>query len=212
MQLFDEDDENCATVDNAADESNKESTKGATHYTIYLNGNKMEVSWQSATEKHLLTCDTDVATFVQYYYTSTGNITTIHCCTEFMHNQLLMWCHPSYQGEGPWFDWVSVHFEACTLNGKAFPEDNYPCKVMAIIPNQHNAFLNETAVIVQSAQAWMGNDSVLFVEWELMVGYHIVAVSSIVESLFVLELGRSNRIAVALSYSEWPSCFTDTSY
>jgi hypothetical protein len=212
MQLLDEDDENCATVDNAADEmSNKESTKGATHYTIHLNGNKMEVSWQSATEKHLLTCDTDVATFVQYHYTSTGNITTIHCCTEYMHNQLLMRCHPSYQGEGPWFDWVSVHFEACTLNGKAFPEDNYPCKVMAIVPKQHNAFLDETAVIVQSAQAHMGNDSVLFVEWELMVGYHIVAVSSIVESLFVLELG-SNRIAVALSYSEWPSCFTDTSY
>jgi hypothetical protein len=56
MQLLDEDDEDCATVDNAADESNKESTKGATHYTIHLNGNKMEVSWQSATEKHLLTC------------------------------------------------------------------------------------------------------------------------------------------------------------
>jgi len=65
MQLLDEDDDDdCATVDNAADESNKESTKGATHYT--------------ATKKHLLTCDTDVATFVQYHYTSTGNITTIH--------------------------------------------------------------------------------------------------------------------------------------
>jgi hypothetical protein len=63
----------------------------------------------------------------------------------------------------------------------------------------------------QSAQSRTGNDSVLFVEWELMVGYHVVALSSIVESLFVLELG-SNRIAVALSYSEWPSCFTDTNY
>jgi hypothetical protein len=31
------------------------------------------------------------------------------------------------------------------------------------------------------------------------------------ESLFVLEI-ESNRIAVALSYSEWASCFTDTSY
>jgi hypothetical protein len=52
---------------------------------------------------------------------------------------------------------------------------------------------------------------VLFVEWELMAGYHVVPVSSIGQSLFVLELG-SNKIAVALSYSEWPSCFTDTSY
>jgi hypothetical protein len=82
---------------------------------------------------------------------------------------------------------------------------------MAIVPKQHNAFLEETEVIVRSAQSRMNNDSVLFEEWELMVGYHVVSVSSIVESLFVLELG-SNRIAVALSYSEWPSCFTDTSY
>jgi hypothetical protein len=38
-----------------------------------------------------------------------------------------------------------------------------------------------------------------------------VALSSVVESLFVLELG-SNRIAIALPYSEWPLEFTDTSY
>jgi hypothetical protein len=82
---------------------------------------------------------------------------------------------------------------------------------VAILPKQHNGFLEDTAVVVQSAQAHTGNDSVLFVEWELMVGYHVVALSSIVESLFVLELG-TNRIAVALSYSEWPSCFTDTNY
>ena len=142
---------------------------------------------------------------------STDNVTTIHCCTEYTYNQLQIRCHPSYQGKGPWFDWVSVHFEACTFNGKAFPEGNYPCKIMAIVPKQHNAFLEETEVIVRSAQSRTNNDSVLFEEWELMVGYHVVSVSSIVESLFVLELG-SNRIAVALSYSEWPSCFTDTSY
>jgi hypothetical protein len=82
---------------------------------------------------------------------------------------------------------------------------------MAIVPNQYNAFLEETEVIVQSAQSRTNNDSVLFVEWELMEGYHVVPVSSIGQSLFVLELG-GNKIAVALSYSEWPSCFTDTSY
>jgi hypothetical protein len=215
MQLFDEDDDDddevCATVQNAAEESNKESTMGGTHCTLDLIGNKIEVSWRSTTEKHLLTYDTDVVTFILGHYMSSENITTIHCCTEYMHTQLLIRCHPSYQGEGPWFDWVSVHFEACTLNGKVFPEGCYPCKVMAIVPRQQNAFLEETEVIVQSAQSRTNKDSVLFVEWELMVGYHTVAVSSIVESLFVLELG-SNRIAVALSYSEWPSCFTNTSY
>ena len=214
MQISDEidDDEVCAHIENANDNSNKETTKGATHYTVRLNGkNKIEVSWQSSTEIHLLTNDNDVTTFLQSNFLLTENITSIQCCTEYIYNELLIRCHPSYQGDGPWYDWVSVHFEACTFNGKAFPEDNYPCKVMAIVPKQHNGFLEDTAVVVQSAQSRTGNDSVLFVEWELMVGYHVVALSSIVESLFVLELG-SNRIAVALSYSEWPSCFTDTNY
>jgi len=196
MQLFDEDDdEDCATVGNSGGDCNQESTVGATHCTLHLYGSNIQVAWRSATEKHLLTWDADVATFMQYHYMSTESITTIHCCTEYINNQLLMRCHPSYQGEGPWYDWVSVHFEACTFNGKAFPEGNYPCKVMAIVPKQHNAFLEETEVIVQSAQSRTNNDSVLFVEWELMVGYHVVAVSSIVESLFVLELG-SNRTSV----------------
>jgi hypothetical protein len=125
MQLFDEDDDDdevCATIHNAADDSNKESTMGGTHFTVDVIGNKIQVSWWSTTEKHLLTYDTDVVTFIQHHYMSTENITTIYCCTEYMHTQLLMRCHPSYQGEGPWFDWVSVHFVACTLDDIAFPD------------------------------------------------------------------------------------------
>jgi hypothetical protein len=81
-----------------------------------------------------------------------------------------------------------------------------------IVPKQKNLFLKEAAVIVQSAQKSTGSDSVLFAEWELCDGYCIVEVSSrVLESLFVLEIG-SKRIAVALSYSDWPSCFTDTCY
>ena len=121
-----------------------------------------------------------------------------------------MRCHPSYQGEGPWFDWVSVAFEACTIKKKKFPMGNYPCKVLAILPKQHNSFLPETEVIVQCAGTKTKKDSVLFEEWTLLDGYYIVSVSAILESLFVLELG-SNKIAVAFSYSKWPSCFTDTS-
>jgi hypothetical protein len=222
MQLFDDDDaddddNHCATVDSFTYDSNQESTMGATHYTLHLNGNnKIEVTWHSATEKHLLTCAMDVATCIWNHYVSAdSNITTINCCTEYMykniHNRLVMRCHPSYQGEGPWFDWVNVHLEAHILNGKVFPEGRYPCKVMAIVPKQQNAFIEETSIVVQRAQARTENDSVLFVEWELMEGYHIVAPNSIVENLFLLELD-SNKIAVALPYSEWPSCFTDTSY
>jgi hypothetical protein len=49
--------------------------------------------------------------------------------------------------------WVSVYFEACSFNGKFFPEDNYPCKVMAMVPKGRNAFLKETGIVVQSEQA-----------------------------------------------------------
>ena len=223
MQLFDDDnnddddDVHCATVGQTfVDDCNQESTMGATHYTLQLNGNKIEIIWHSATENHLLTCATDVSKYIwDYYMSADSNTSSINCCTEYRYsdtsNRLVMRCHPSYHGEGPWFDWVNVSFEACILNGKVFPEGNYPCKVMAIVPKQHNAFIDETAIIVQSAKARTGKDSVLFVEWELMEGYHIVSPKSIMESLFVLELD-SKKIAVALPYSEWPSCFTDTSY
>jgi hypothetical protein len=41
MQLLDEDDdEDCATVQNAADKSNQESTNGVTHCTLHLYDNK----------------------------------------------------------------------------------------------------------------------------------------------------------------------------
>ena len=110
-----------------------------------------------------------------------------------------------------WFDWVSVYFEAGTVKKKKFVEGNYPCKVLAILPEQHNSFLEETIVIIKCAQSKTKKDSVLFEEWTLMDGYYIVPVSCIVENIFVLELG-SNKIAVALPYTKWPSCFMDTSY
>jgi hypothetical protein len=75
-----------------------------------------------------------------------------------------MRCHPLYQGECPWFDWVSVYFEACTIKKKKFPKGNYPCKVVAILPKQHNAFLGETEIIVQCAGSKTKNSSVLFEE------------------------------------------------
>jgi hypothetical protein len=38
-----------------------------------------------------------------------------------------------------------------------------------------------------------------------MDGYYTVSVAALLETLFVLELG-SNKVAVALLYSKWPSC------
>jgi hypothetical protein len=75
------------------------------------------------------------------------------------------------------------------------------CKVVAILPKQHNSFLGETEVIVQCAGSKTKKDSVIFEEWTLMDGYYIASIAAILETLFVLELG-SNKVAVALSHSK----------
>jgi hypothetical protein len=205
-----EDDYHCPPLPNHVHVENKDgSITGATHCSLHLNNTHLKVTWLSATESHLLTWDADVLTFIQKHYMSSDNQSTINCCTEYKNNKWLMRCHPSYQGEGPWFDWVNVAFEACIIKRTKFPKGNYPCKVLAILPKQHNSFLSETEVIVQCAGSQTKKDSVLFEEWTLMNGYYVVSVSAILESLFVLELGF-NKIAVALPYSKWPSCFTDT--
>jgi hypothetical protein len=191
-------------------DDNDGSTFGATHCSLQLDGNDVKIVWLSSIEKHLLTCDAAVVTYLKESYMSINNHRTINCCTEYKHNNLLMQCHPSYQGKGLQFDWVSVYFEACTIKKNKFPKGNYPCKVVAILPKQPNLFVGETEVIVQCAGSKTKKDSVLFEEWTLMDGYYTVSVAAILETLFVLELG-SNEVAVALLYSKWPSCFTDTS-
>jgi hypothetical protein len=170
----------------------------------------LEAKWQSLTESHLLTSDQDVLDNV---FSSLSiheeNLTSVHCCTEYQHNSIFIHCHPSYMGEGPWFDWVNVHFEESSMNGVTYPGGLYPCKVLAIVPKQFNPCLDETHILVKSALAPTQNDSVLFTEWKLLDGYLFVPIDSIEESIFVLELSH-DKIAVALHYSEWPSQFTDT--
>ena len=89
------------------------------------------------------------------------------------------------------------------MNGVLYPNDKYPCKVLAIMPKQYNSFVEETSILVQSALARTENDSVLFTEWKLMDDYLFVPIDSIDQSVFVMELSH-DKIAVALQYSEWP--------
>jgi hypothetical protein len=201
----------CTSFPNHQENDNEEGTTfGETDCSLHLDGNNVKIVWLSSTEKHLLTCNAAVVTFSKENYMSINNQKTINCWTEYKHNKLLMRCHPSYQGEGPWFDWVSVYFEACTIKKKKFLKGNYPCKVVAILPKQHNSLLGETEVIVQCAGSKTKKVSVLFEEWTLMDEYNTISIAAILETLFVLELG-SNKVAIVLSYSKWSSCFTDTS-
>jgi hypothetical protein len=180
-----------------------------THFTIQHNGKNVEAKWQSVTEEHLLTFDSDVFESLFSLVTADeDNVTTMHCCTEYQYNGVFIHCHPSYKGEGPWFDWVNVHFAESTMDGVTYPDGKYPCKVLAIVPKQFNPYLEETHILAKSALARTHNDSVLFTEWMLMDHYLLVPIDSIDQSVFVLELSH-DKIAVALQYSEWPAQFTD---
>ena len=99
--------------------------------------------------------------------------TEVFCCTEYTCNEVNIWSHPSYHGEGPWFDWILVHFEAGTVENVTFLEGDYPCKVMSIVPSDCNVFLGETELVVQCASQHTGKDSVLFTEWKLLEGYNM---------------------------------------
>jgi hypothetical protein len=187
-------------------------TEGAqgTHFTIQHNGDNVEAIWQSVTEEHLLTSDQDVLDYLfSLFSMNEDNVISVHCCTEYQYKRLFIRSHPSYKGEGPWFDWVNVHFEERSINGVIFPGGMYPCKVLAIVPKQFNPFLDETHILVKSALIHTQNDSVLFTEWKLMDDYLFVPIDSFDQSVFVMELSQ-DKIAVALQYSEWPSQFTDT--
>ena len=189
--------------------TNTECAKG-THFSVEHNGQTVVSKWQSATEEHLLRCDQDVLDYLySFAFSNEDNVTSVYCCTEYQYHGLFICCHPCYQGEGPWFDWVNVHFAESYMNHITYPEGKYPCKVFAIVPKQYNSFLEETHILVKSALAHTHKDSVLFHEWTLMDHYLLVPIDSLDKSLFVLELGN-NKIAVARQYSEWPREFTDT--
>jgi hypothetical protein len=65
----------------------------------------VEAKWQSVTEDHLLTSDQDVLDdLVSFFSATEDSVTSMHCCTEYQYNQVFIHCHPSYKGEGSWFD------------------------------------------------------------------------------------------------------------
>jgi hypothetical protein len=93
MQLLDDSyiNELDALEESNTDE-NQESVK-RTHFTIYHDGNKVETKWQSTTEKHLLISDEDVLDYIFAYF-KTDQVSSVHCCTEYMYNQVFVRCHP----------------------------------------------------------------------------------------------------------------------
>ena len=193
----------------------EESTQGATLFSVFeCKKDGVSVQWTSKTEETLLRGNEnkDVMQYILDVYKEEHGVETVHCCTQYKRDKLVMRCHPNYQGEGPWYDWIVASFAAGKCEGVACPAGPYPCKLLAIIPQQHNEFLEETELIVLPAlKPSRGGDSVLFKEWIMAKNYVNINVSSVLSSPFVLEIGKG-KVSVAVPYAEWPSQFTDTSY
>jgi hypothetical protein len=118
MGLLQDENEEQILIDNDDEKHDKVSTYGGTHCSLQLNGSSLQKEWHSSTEKHLLNFDDAVASFIKDHYMLTENRSVINCCTEYKHNKTFIRSHPCYQGEGSWFDWVNVHFEAGKVKKK----------------------------------------------------------------------------------------------
>ena len=193
----------------------KESTIGATQFSVTsCQDNRVLVQWKSKTEVELLKMNEtlSVMEYIHKVYSEEYGAETVYCCTEYKRDCVTVRCHPNYQGEGPWCDWIYAEFHAATCEGSECPAGLYPCKLLAVVPQQLNDFLEETELIVLPClMPSPEGDSVLFHEWIMAKEYEHIGVSSLDSSPFVLEIG-GGKVSIAVPYCEWEEQFVDTSY
>lgn len=211
MGIHSEYDENESNSNSQSTDEVCGSMKGATHYTLSFSPSEGsgQIQWTTKTEEELIEGRADVYAYILQTYKELFGVRVVNCCTEYTYNHHVLRCHPFYSVEGPWYNWVNVHFAECEFNGKTYEEGIYPAKVYAVVPMEKNNFLQETEIVIHCADSRTQNDSVLFTEWKLMDGFFRVPVQSVESQVFVVELDK-NKIAACRPYSEWPSEFTDT--
>jgi hypothetical protein len=88
--LTNKDEIHCTSFPNHQGNDNEGGTTfGATHCSLHLDGNNVKTVWLSSTEKHLLTCDAAVVTFLKESYMSIDKqkttSTTICLCGVIHH-------------------------------------------------------------------------------------------------------------------------------
>lgn len=93
-------------------------TKKATNFTltVHQNGNVIQ-KWQHSKSIALyLQIQPIVCSFISSQYRSNQKVTIISCVTELqLANKKTIRCHPNYQGEGEWSDWI---LEQCAFSVK----------------------------------------------------------------------------------------------
>lgn len=84
-------------------------------------------------------------------------------------------CHPNFRNEGPWYDWVVVHFEGNHVKtpSSEYPSSCVPCKVLAVAENpkeKGDVWILVHGCNYRTPEECDEKDSVLIEHWEL--AYH----------------------------------------
>lgn len=101
--------------------------------------------------------------------------TELSFCLEDTDERINIRCHPNFGNEGPWYDWIIVHFEGNDDNeddGGQYARTMVPCKVLAVAQNPEKK--DDIRILVHGCKFREKDerkpDTVLLEKWEL--AYH----------------------------------------
>ena len=154
------------------------------------------VSWSSTTSVTKLNLPVKLLTFLCDTF---GD--TVRCATEYVREQYTFRCHPSYQSDGPIYDWMKVMFDG-------EPPMSYPCRlaIVVILDSPTDPY----QLVVQSATERTYRDSTLLYEWTFAQDYYVISPDSIEGPCFVITISPTgDKILETLPYEAWPSKFTE---
>jgi hypothetical protein len=157
---------------------------------------RYNIAWSTTTDVAKLSLPVELLTFLCATF---GN--RVRCATEYVRDNLTFRCHPSYQSDGPIYDWLKVMFDGD-------PPTSYPCRLacVVVLPNLSQPY----QLVVQSAVARTYRDSTLLTEWTFSPTYYVISPDAIEGPCFVITISATgDKILETLPYDEWPDKFTD---
>ena len=125
----------------------------------------------------------------------------MHCCTGYKRDVHTFRCHPSFQSQGAFYDWINVQFHTGV----------FPCRLAMIVLLDEAVTPSEKyRLIIQPAIAATNCDSVIFQEWMWTPEYYNFSPDTIVGPCFVISIkDYGSRILETKGYEMWSGEFTD---
>ena len=155
---------------------------------------RYEVHWQTVSNPANLALDLGLITYLCAEF---GDNVCI--CTEYVRDLYTFRCHPCYQSDGPFYDWLKIVFD----------DDSYPCRLASVVIT--NDINTPYKLIVQSTTTRTGISSTLLTEWNWAATYYTIDPDCIEGPCFVVVIKNDrSKVLEALPREQWPDQFTDT--